>query len=186
MIRAAAAAAALALSALSLAGPAAGQGAETSETVTVTATVQTVDQETRQVLLRDDATGEIFVIVAGPEVVNLPQLEAGDVVAATYLRAAAARMALPGEEGTAVAVAGGAAEEGDKPGAMMGESVSTVVTFVSWDAATNVATATDDAGATREIAVRSPEMQAFAAGLSAGDRVEVTLTEAMAIGVVER
>jgi hypothetical protein len=182
-----AAAAALFGGLASVAGsPAVAQEAEVTETLTVSATVQIVDQVTREVLLRDDATGEVFMLQAGPEVRNLAQLEPGDVVEATWVLSVAARMALEGEEGSAAAMVGGRAEEGAKPGALVGEAVSTVVTFLSWDAAANVATVEDAEGVVRRVAVRRPEMQAYAADLSRGDRVEITFTEAVAIGVVEK
>lgn len=52
----------------------------TESLTTATAVVESVDQKTREVSLRDSATGQQFSVVAGPEVRNLAQVEAGDTV----------------------------------------------------------------------------------------------------------
>ena len=78
------------VAALAIAGCA--QGMRTSsegvqETlVTSSATVESVDQSTRQVVLRDNADGAVFTVTAGPEVRNLAQVEAGDQVRSTSTR----------------------------------------------------------------------------------------------------
>jgi hypothetical protein len=54
-----------------------------SRAVTATATVEEVDQERREVVLRT-ADGELKRIHVGDEVRNLPQVRKGDVVTATY------------------------------------------------------------------------------------------------------
>ena len=75
--------------------------AETSRTrtasqeslVTATATVEAVDQTTRQVTLRDNADGSSFTVTAGPEVRNLDQIAAGDQVQIDYYQALTVDMA---------------------------------------------------------------------------------------------
>ena len=54
-----------------------------SRAVTATATVEDVDQKTREVTLRT-ADGELKRIHVGDEVRNLPQVRKGDLVTATY------------------------------------------------------------------------------------------------------
>jgi len=181
----AALAAALALSALALPPASADETVEVADTVETAATVQTVDMVTRQILLRDDRTGEVFVITAGPEVKNLDQLEPGDKVRALYTRGVAARMAPAGAEGSSSVEVVAAAEKGDKPALIYGKTTTEVVTLLAYDAAGHVATFRDSTGATRSVTVEKPEMQRFAETLKPGAKVEITWSDALAIGVFE-
>ena len=92
-------------------------GAPSEETlVTATATVEAVDQETRQVTLRDDVDGTAFTVTAGPEVRNLPQLAAGDHVQIDYYRSLTVAMADPADSGEPLTAAAAAARpEGGCP-----------------------------------------------------------------------
>lgn len=98
---------------------------EKSGTVSVTATVKAVDLETRMVTLQA-LDGTTFTIHAGKEVVNLPQVKAGDVVVAVYSEALAVRMAKPGEVRADISQEMGRAKPGSKPGAY--EVIETTVT----------------------------------------------------------
>jgi hypothetical protein len=162
------------------------QGVTVGDTVESEATVQSVNMETRQIVLKSAESGSNFVVVAGPEVRNLDQLEAGDVIRAAYSIGVAARLAPEGAEGTTAAVATAVAEEGSKPGAVVGSELTTVFTILAYDAVAHVATVEGEDGSSRLLAVREPEMQSYAQTLKPGDRVEVTFTEAIAIGVVEQ
>lgn len=155
------------------------------ETVEASATVQTVDKETREILLTDNASGANFVVTAGPEVKNFDQIDSGDQVKVAYSLGRAARMALPGQAGTSSATVVGTAEPGQKPGVAIGEVVTTVLEFVSYDAGAAQATIIDAEGVQRTVTVETPEGRDFAAKLKKGDRVEVTFTEALAIVVEE-
>jgi hypothetical protein len=59
--------------------------------VTKTMTVTRVDQESREVVLRS-GDGAESTFIAGPEVRNLAQVEAGDTVSITYMEAVAVRV----------------------------------------------------------------------------------------------
>jgi hypothetical protein len=160
------------------------QSAQRESTIVTTATVEKVDQQTREVTLRG-ADGEVVTVVAGPEVRNLPQLAAGDVVRLTYRERVAARMAQAGEGGPAsAAVLAGRAPEGSKPAGVLGAAVSAVVTFKSYDPATGVVTFTTHDGREESVAV-DPAMQAFAAARRPGDRIAVDITSAVALSIVE-
>lgn len=162
------------------------QSASVEETVEATAVVQKLDLLTRKVVLEAE-DGRMLTIVAGPEVRNLAQIDLGDKVKAVYIRGIAARMAAPGQaaEGTEVTTGIVRAGEGEKPAAIAGESVRTVVKIVSFEAPSNLVTFAAPDGFVRSVVVREPEMQEFARGLKPGDEVEVTFTEAFAIGIVE-
>jgi len=159
--------------------------ASAEETVSATATVEKLDLASRTVELKTE-DGRMLTIVAGPEIRNFDQLNIGDTVKATYMRGVAARMAEPGRTGEA-AVVGAAvrAPKGAKPGAVVGQTVQMVVTIVSYDAKSHLATFAGPDGLVRSVVVEKPEMQQFARGLKPGDEVEVTFTEAVAIGIVE-
>lgn len=150
--------------------------------VTATATVESVNQSTRKVRLRN-SEGKSFTVTAGPEVINLPQLAAGDVVTVDYYQAVTLAMANASEAGDATTtVAGAAAPEGARPGGAAVVSTTMVVTVVSYDPTTGLATFTTPDGAT-ETATVAPDMRDFASARKPGDLVSVTLTEAVAVTI---
>ncbi len=153
--------------------------------VTATATVESVDQATRKVRLRN-SEGRSFTVTAGPEVINLPQLAAGDVVTVDYYEAVTVAMADASESDVPMTtIAGAAAPEGALPGGAAVVSTTLVVTVVSYDPATGLATLALPDGTTASATV-APEMRGFAAETQPGDRVSVTLTEAVAVTINEQ
>ena len=152
-------------------------------TLETSAVVQTIDMETRQVLLKTEE-GRMLTIVAGPEVRNLDQVEPGDRVKAVYYESVAVQMATAQASGTEAAAAVVRAPEGAKPGAAVGASVRAIVTIISYDPDTNVVSFIAPNGVADRLVVK-PEMRDFARALKVGDRVDVTYTKAVAIGVTE-
>ena len=176
--------AALALAGCALDTAPAPQSAEREKLVTARALVETVDVEGRQVLLRGES-GRMFTIDAGPEVRNLAQLESGDVVKLEYFEAVAVKMADPSKPGdpTSVAVVE-RAPEGAKPGAAAGKVVNLVVDFISYDPVTSIATFSLPDGTVETVVVK-PEMREFAAARKSGDRIDLTITRAVALSIEE-
>jgi hypothetical protein len=157
--------------------------AVSEQTLTLSAVVQTVDMETRQVLLVGDS-GRPEVIVAGPEVRNLAQLEPGDRVVIEYFEQVAARMAEPGDIEEPVSVAAmGRAPEGERPGGYVAASEEFIVEFVSYDPETAIVTIISPEGETLSLPLRYAEMRAFAETRRPGDRVRVRIAEALAIRI---
>jgi len=70
---------------------AADQSAQRESVIETSATVESVDQQTREIRLRAP-DGRVLAVVAGPEVRNLPELKAGDRVRVTYYESVAARL----------------------------------------------------------------------------------------------
>ena len=70
---------------------AADQSAQRESVIETSATVESVDQQTREVLLRAP-DGRTLAVMAGPEVRNLSELKAGDTVQVTYYESVAARL----------------------------------------------------------------------------------------------
>lgn len=171
--------------ALSLLGCAEMSGTRTNTASTLTtteATVVSVDQATRHVVLKG-ADGSTMEVAAGPEVRNLPQLRAGDLVRMDYFKATTVGMADPADTGevqkTAIA---GRAPEGAKPGARAATNTSMVVTVVNYDSNNGIATFRTPDGMTRQ-AVVPPALRGFAQSRPAGSRVLVSLTEAVAVTI---
>ena len=153
--------------------------------ISATATVEAVDQATRQVVLRDDADGSSFTVTAGPEVRNLDQLAAGDQVQIDFYQALTVDMADPADTGEpAAALVTARAPEGAAPGGAALATSSMVVTLISYDRDSGLATFRTPDGFTRRAAV-PPNLRSFAASLGAGARVLVTMTEAVAVTIVE-
>ncbi len=82
---------AAALPAANVLAAAADQSAQRESVIETSATVESVDQQTREVLLRAP-DGRTLAVMAGPEVRNLPELKAGDTVRVTYYESVAARL----------------------------------------------------------------------------------------------
>jgi hypothetical protein len=155
-----------------------------STLLTATATVESVDQTTRQVRLRDDADGSTFTVTAGPEVRNLPQLAAGDQVQLDYYQSTTLAMAAPTDPALASDVVVGRAPEGALPGGLAATTTTMVVDLITYDSSSGLATFRTPDGLTRRTVVR-PDMRRFAEGLSPGARVQVTMTDAVAVTITE-
>jgi translation initiation factor IF-1 len=156
------------------------------EVLTATATIQSVDAATRHVTLRDDATGETYTVRAGDEVRNFDQLAAGDVVVVDYYESVTLAMAAPGTPTTAPesTLLTGRAPEGTAPGGLAVLTTTVLVTVSNYDEESEIATFMLPDGTLRRARV-APEMRGFAESVNPGDKVEVTLTEAAAISIVE-
>lgn len=178
--------AAIGLMALCLATACAGvaqRPAEQATLVTSTATVEAVDASTRSLRLRDATDGAVFTVTAGPEVRNFAQIEPGDQVEIDFFESTVLEIADPADSGEPLTVvAGGRAPEGDRPGAAAVVSTSVVVEVISYDADTGFATFRLPDGTVRRTTI-GPDLRAFAAARRPGDRVLVTITDAVAVEV---
>jgi hypothetical protein len=149
------------------------------------ATVTGVDAAARTVALRmEDGTARS--VKAGPEARNLDQVKVGDTVVVRYREAIAAQLA---PAGRADRVAETAEElsrtpPGARPGGTAATSTTSTVTVNAVDTAANTVTATGVDGVRRTFEVRDPGMREFLRTLKAGDRVDVTYSEALAIEVL--
>jgi len=174
-----------ALATLSAAGVFAQDSVEISDVAEIAATVAAVDQAQRLVTLRS-AEGNLLTVEAGPEVRNLAQIEVGDIVRLTYeLYYRATRVDPDQLSGVAAASAAAAtrAAEGERPGAAIGAVESMIVLIESIGPEGRTATFITPDGGLQAIYVRRQEGRAFARSLEAGDLVELTVAEAVAITV---
>jgi hypothetical protein len=148
--------------------------------VEVTAKVAKIDQATREVTLRAD-DGREYSFVASEAVQNLPQVQVGDVVTIAYAEAFVYDVRKGGvaaDGGTVIA--GGAAEARQKPAGAIARETRVTVLITAIDPKAPSVTFKGPAGNTRTIKVRHPEKLQ---GVSVGDTVEITYTEALAIKV---
>lgn len=157
------------------------QPASRGSLVTASAVVESVDQSTRQARLRDTVSGDVFTVTASPEVTNLPQVRPGDVVEVDFFEATTVAMADPADTGEALTtVTAATSPAGALPGGLAAVTTSLVVTVRSYDAASGLATFTLPDGQTRRATV-PPELRDFAQARRPGQRVAISLTDAVAV-----
>ena len=166
----------LALAQASAAPP---KGEAVLASVQVTARVEKINQKTREVTLKAD-DGQVYTFVAGDEVKNLAQVKKGDLIVATYTEALAYEVKKGGKAGAEAAVGGGAAAPGSKPAGALGAAVTVTVVITAIDTKVPSVTFKRPDGTTRTIKVKNPEKLQ---GVSAGDTVEITYVEAIALKV---
>jgi hypothetical protein len=151
-------------------------------TIEVTATVTSINHETRAVTLKKEDGTEVS-FVASEDVQNLPQVQVGDVLHVVYAEALAYEVRKGGTAAAPMtAVAGGAAELGQRPAGALARQTTATVAIIAIDPQVPSVTFQGPAGNTRTIKVLHPEKLE---GVRVGDTVDVTFTEALAIKVVE-
>ena len=159
---------------------AAQQGDALVAKVEVTATVQKIDYTTREVTLQAD-DGQQYSFVASEQVENLPQVKVGDRVTIAYAEALAYEVHKGGaaaDGGTVIA--GGRAEPGAKPAGVIARETTVTVLITAIDPKAPSVTFTGPGGNSRTIKVLHPEKLE---GVSVGDTVDLTYTEALAVKV---
>lgn len=153
-----------------------------SRTERVTALVESVDQAARTVLLqRED--GSFLSMKLGAEVRNFAQIRPGDRVIVEHTEAVAAAMARPGQPPLVAAEADTRRPLGARPGAATADVLRVRVTVDQVFSGGQMVSITGPTGNKRTIAVRNPDMQAFVRGLRAGDQVDVTFVDVVAVRV---
>lgn len=148
--------------------------------VEITATVAKIDHATREVTLKAE-DGQEYSFVASEDVKNLPQVQVGDVVTVDYAEAFVYEVNKGGvaaDGGTVVA--GKAADLGEKPAGIVARETQVTVLITAIDPKVPSVTFKGPAGNTRTIKVMHPERLE---GVSVGDTVDITYTEALAIKV---
>ncbi len=156
-----------------------------ADVVEMRAVVESIDQKARTVLLRE-ADGTLASLKIGPEVRNLPQVKAGDVVVLRYGEALIAQ-AMPRGAGMAQPQAeaiAGRTPKGTLPGAAVADSVTARVKITAIDLQRNMVSFTGPQGGAQTVPVVHPEMQRLLRTLKVGDDVDVTFQRALAIRVV--
>jgi hypothetical protein len=159
-------------------------GTLASAVVTSSATVESIDQATRRVTLRN-MDGKSMAMIVPPEVRNLSQVNVGDQVVVTYHESLAYEVKKPGEAtpGVSMVAAAGRAKEGDKPGAGAGAATTVTVTIEAIDKTVPSVTLRRPDGTLFTTKVRD---RAKLDRVAVGDLVEITYTEALAVSVQKK
>lgn len=156
-----------------------GKGKAAGEVVRLTATVEAIDQKTREVTLKG-SKGNVITFVAGPEVKNLAQVSKGDIVTLDYAQAVAVQLkktsAMPSRS---VTETGKSAAPGQMPAAVAAREIRIVATVEAIDAAKSVVTLKGPEQ-TVDVKVKDP---AILKEVKKGDNVEAVYVEAVAIKV---
>lgn len=149
---------------------------------TVTATVAAIDQNTREVTLRDEE-GKTIAFKAGMEVRNLPQVKVGDKVKVNFYEATSGRLLRPGEAPMAepqVETMTVRAPEGEMPGAAVRKKVTRTATIAAVDAAASTVTLRETNGSLTTVRL---EDKAKLHEIKVGDQVAISYVEGVAISV---
>jgi Cu/Ag efflux protein CusF len=156
--------------------------AVTSRLSTVTATVQAVYPDKRSVTLvgPDGKVQTIFV----DEKVKLERIKAGDQVRVSFYQGLAAQIAKDGQTVSDPAGSTFAYKNPHCPGGGAGQSVTVTVKILGVDPGTNKVAFQSQDGSQHVIAVRAPEMKNPIRTLKAGDSVDVTYTESVAVSII--
>lgn len=151
-----------------------------TRTIEVSAQVVGIDRRTRTVTLKGP-NDKVADIVAGPEVRNFDQIRTGDMVFVRYVQALSLELRkTTGSRDLTVAAAGASAAPGERPGAAVAGQVTAVADVIAVDPANMVITLRGPRGNIVDLHVKNPDHFKV---VKAGDQVDVTYTEAMALSV---
>jgi Cu/Ag efflux protein CusF len=146
----------------------------------VTATVEAIDQQTREVTLKGP-NGKLHTMTAGPDVRNLDKVKVGDRVVVRYVEALSLTLKKDGKELRSRKDTEGAkrAAAGEQPGGAAAQVVEVTADVVAVNAKTQTVTLRGP-NRTVDLKVRDPEQFKL---IKVGDQVEAVYQQAMAIGV---
>lgn len=152
-----------------------------TDAATVTAKIEAIDQTARLVTLKDK-DGDLQTIYCGPEVKRFDELKVGETVTFRYYESVAYQIHKPGEPGSAPATGDPKITRGTgaKPGATVAQQLNATVTIKSIDAKVPAVTVLTDDGRTTSFKVDDKK---YLQGLKAGDKVEITYTQAFMVSV---
>lgn len=153
----------------------------------VTATVEAIDLDTRMVVLKA-SDGAEFALVVDPEVRNLEQVKVGDRVVAQYKESLGAELVKRGDgsgdtAAPSVSTTSARAADGAMPSGTSSTQTRQTVRITNVDTNNHIVSFYGSDGLARVLPVRTPQGQEFIAKLKAGDEVELTYTEAVAMSV---
>lgn len=153
------------------------------ETRKITAVVVAVDRATRQVTLRGPRGGE-RVIEAGPDVVNLDEIDVGDEVEATVMQSVAVTIDPEGQPSSASAASGVAVvpQGASEPGVIVADTVDITAHVVAVDRVARQLVVKDLDGRNQVVHVGpGPDLSR----IQPGESLHIRMTETIAIGVIE-
>jgi hypothetical protein len=161
---------------------------DAEQTTTINAVVETVDPNSRELLLRGAGgaqSGRLLSMIVSPRVQRLDQIRPGDRVTVTYYQALAAQVvgvrspASPPFEGVSV----NRTETASRPGGEVTRVRSGRVTITDVDPATSTVSFIGPNNVVRTVTARNPQVQSFIRSLRVGQQVDILYEEALAISV---
>jgi Cu/Ag efflux protein CusF len=150
--------------------------------VEVTAKIAAIDSTKRLVTLQDDK-GEMETVYAGTEIKRFDELKVGDTVTFTYYESMVYQIRKPGQPATASSASGETKVvrgSGARPGGTASRQETVTVDVKAVDMKVPSITVVTPDGHTVSFKV---EDKKNLKGVAAGDKVEITYTEAVVIGV---
>ncbi|HEX3141670.1 MAG TPA: hypothetical protein VHQ87_16560 [Rhizobacter sp.] len=154
--------------------------ASIAQAVKVTATVEAIDQKTREVKLKS-SNGKVMQLTAGPEVRNLDQVKVGDQVVVGYLESLSLTLKKDGKELPSATAAhdGARAASGARPGGAVAQQVEVTANVIAVDAATQTVTLK---GPNQTVDLKVPDAGQFKL-IKVGDQIHAVYTQALALSV---
>jgi hypothetical protein len=155
-----------------------------SQTNRLTATVEAIDHATRQVTLKG-SDGNTVKVTLGEDVRNFDQIKKGDLVGVTYHESVALALGKPGEPLTPTSRLETAtrAPSGQRPGAAAASVTLTSAIVEDVNRDTHEVTLRGADGDVEKVKV-DPSIGNLE-HINKGDRINITLTQALAISVKE-
>jgi hypothetical protein len=154
---------------------------ERTSTKRISAVITKIDAATREITL-EGSLGNFITLVAGPEIERFDEFAVGDLVVATYVSSLSGELRAPTEaelaEPIVVLNADAVADKNADPGAAAGVSIRAVCTIEGMNRITRTVMLKDPDGDFHLIEDVDP---AKMAGVSLGDTIIVTYTEAFAL-----
>jgi Cu/Ag efflux protein CusF len=149
-----------------------------AETVTETFTIEAIDSARRTVTLKDK-DGLFEDVWCGPEVQRFEALKVGDKVSFRYHESLVSAIK-PSTSAPKPATAAAVTRTAGAPGGTISQQMVAVVTIAAIDAKTPSITITNDRG--QKMSLRIEDAKNLT-GYKAGDKVEITYTQALAVSV---
>jgi len=153
-----------------------------AELVTLTAKIEAIDLANRVVTVKGPQ-GRIVDLKVGDQVKNLAQVKAGDEIVLKYARAVSVKLEknVGGRSETTTSTGPVAAPAGAKPGVAAAQQTVIVANVESVDPKQQLVVLQGPKGRYVEVKVKDP---AVMKDVKAGDKVQVTYTEAVVVDVV--
>jgi hypothetical protein len=157
--------------------------AKVEQTIKASAVVTMLDVANRRLTILTDAGDQLMVDV-DPAVRNLAQVKVGDKILVTYYESIGLSLSKAGDSTRATGqVDVSRAKVGERPAGSARSTTTVPVTIVSVDTNKNVVKFYGADNLVRTTDVVRPEGKAFIKNLKAGDVVEITYTESLAVSV---
>jgi Cu/Ag efflux protein CusF len=150
-----------------------------AQVVSETFTIEAIDHSARIVTLKDK-DGFVEDVICGPEVTRFDALKVGDKVTFRYHESFVTAIRRPGSTPKAPESAALTRTPGAKPGGTVSQQMTAVVTIEAIDA--KVPSVTVKAADGRRMSFKVENAKNLE-GYKAGDQVEVTYTQALAVSV---